>query len=147
MVALPKDYIEFIQLLNKNKVKYLVVGGYAVAIHGYPRFTGDIDFWVKPEKDNAENIVKTLKEFGFASIGVTTEDLLKKDMIIQLGYQPLRIDLITDVSGLTFDECWNEKKVVDIAGEKVNFVNLYHLKINKEKSGRDKDKDDLKNLP
>ena len=146
-MELSQDYREFIELLNKNDVKFIVVGGYAVAQYGYVRYTGDIDFWVKPEKSNAEKVVKTLLEFGFGSIDVTVMDLLKEDEIIQLGYPPQRIDIITGVSGLSFDECWKEITVIEFENLKINFVSLHHLRINKEATGRDKDKLDLINLP
>ena len=146
-MELEEDFKEFIQLLNANKVAYLVVGGYAVAAHGYPRYTGDIDFWVKPEKENAINIVKALTEFGFGSLDIDTNDFLKENYVVQLGYPPNRIDIMTGVSGLTFEDCWKAKEVIEVQGEKINFISLYHLKLNKENTGRDKDKLDLNNLP
>lgn len=142
-----QDFKEFIQLLNSNNVEYLVVGGYAVTAYGHPRYTDDIDFWVRSEKKNAQRIVKTLIEFGFGSLDINEEDLLKKDFIIQLGFPPHRIDILTGVSGLTFEECWKEKKEFIFEGEKINFISLHHLRINKKESGRDKDNLDLKNLP
>jgi len=128
-------------------VEYLVVGGFAVAIHGYPRHTGDIDFWVKPSKENAEKVAKSLIEFGFGSLDIGIDDLTKKDSVIQLGYPPARIDIMTSVSGITFDECWKNKKEVEFEGEKINFISLHHLRINKKSTGRDKDNLDLKKLP
>lgn len=146
-MEIDKDFKEFIQLANLNKVEYLVVGGYAVTAYGYNRYTDDIDFWIRSNKDNAERITKTLIEFGFGSLDVNEDDLLKKDYVIQLGYPPNRIDILTGVSGLSFDECWNEKKEFIFDGEKINFISLHHLKINKQATGRDKDKLDLNNLP
>lgn len=146
-MELDQDFKEFIQLLNLNKVEYLVVGGYAVTAHGYPRYTGDIDFWIRPEKGNANKLIKTLTDFGFGSLDINEDDLLKKDFIIQLGYPPNRIDILTGVSGLTFDECWVEKKEFIFENEAINFISLHHLKINKKASGRDKDNLDLRNLP
>jgi uncharacterized nucleotidyltransferase DUF6036 len=145
-MELSQDYREFIELLNKNDVKYIVVGGYAVAQYGYVRYTGDIDFWVKPEHSNAERVVKSLIEFGFGSLDISVLDLLKDDEIIQLGYPPQRIDIITGVTGLNFDECWKEITVIEFENLKLNFLSLHHLKINKEASGRDKDLNDLRNL-
>ena len=146
-MELDQDFKEFIQLLNSNNVEYMVVGGYAVAAHGYPRYTGDIDFWIRPEENNAKRILKALIEFGFGSVDISMEDLLKRDFIIQLGYPPNRIDILTGISGLTFEECWEEKKEFIIEDEKINFISLHHLRINKKESGRDKDNIDLKNLP
>src|ERR1035441_9948564 len=95
-MIISKDFKEFLELLNKNKVKYLVVGGYAIAFHGYPRYTKDIDLWILMEKSNAESILKALDEFGFSGIGITVEDLNTPETVIQLGYPPNRIDLMTE---------------------------------------------------
>ncbi len=141
------DFKEFIQLLNKNNVKYLVVGGYAVAMHGFPRYTGDIDFWIKPEKENAEKLVKTLIEFGFGSLDININDFTKENSIVQLGFPPERIDLITSVDGLLFEDCWKERKEVVTEEILIDYISLHHLRINKAASGRDKDILDLKNLP
>ena len=146
-MELSQDFKEFIQLLNVHKVEYLIVGGYAVAIHGFPRTTGDIDFWVKPTNENAERIVKALMEFGFGSLDINIDDFIKNDSVVQLGFPPNRIDIMTSVSGLTFDECLKNKKEVEFEGEKINFISLHHLRINKKSTGRDKDNLDLKNLP
>ncbi len=146
-MEIDQDFKEFIQLLNKHKVHYMVVGGYAVAAHGYPRYTGDIDFWVKPEITNANNILSALIEFGFGSLDIEEEDFLKPDFVVQLGYPPNRIDILTGISGLGFDECWKEKIVIEAEGESINFISLHHLKINKKSTGRDKDMLDLNNLP
>lgn len=144
---LTEDFKEFIQLLNKNSAEYIVVGGYAVAAHGYPRYTGDIDFWVKPSHDNAEKIIKSLTEFGFGSIDISTDDLVSSNRIIQLGFPPNRIDIITSIDGVDFNECLREKKEVNIEGIPIPFLSLHHLKLNKKASGRTKDKLDLENLP
>jgi hypothetical protein len=142
-----QDFKEFIELLNKHEVEYLVVGGYAVAMYGYPRFTGDIDFWIKPTELNAKKIITTLVEFGFEGYDISKEDFVKEDSVIQLGYPPNRIDLLTGVTGLTFDDCYNKKNRVEIAEIEVNFISLFHLRLNKEQTGRDKDINDLNNLP
>jgi hypothetical protein len=141
------DFKEFIQLLNKHKVDYLVVGGYEVALHGYPRFTGDIDFWVKSNADNAEKIINTLNEFGFAGYDISEKDFITKDNVLQLGYPPNRIDIITGVTGLDFDDCYTSKKIIELAGITINFISLHHLRINKKATGREKDFNDLNNLP
>jgi hypothetical protein len=144
---LTQDFKEFIQLLNRNNVRYLVVGGYAVTAHGYPRYTGDIDFWINSNKGNAECVVKALHEFGFGSVDITVEDLTQPDNVIQLGFPPQRIDLLTSVTGVEFEECWKEKVEIEIEGEKVHFISLRHLKANKGATGRTQDKLDLENLP
>lgn len=146
-MELSQDFKEFVQLLNVNKVKYLIVGGYAVAIHGFPRTTGDIDFWIKPDSDNADRVIKVLADFGFGSLDISKEDFIKEDAIVQLGFPPNRIDLMTSVSGISFEECWENRKEVEFEGIKINFIGLYHLRANKKSTGRDKDNLDLKNLP
>ena len=146
-MELSQDFKEFVQLLNAHKVQYLIVGGYAVAFHGFPRTTGDIDFWVKPFDENAERLMQALIDFGFGSVDLSKEDFLTKDRVIQLGFPPNRIDIMTTISGVEFDECWKEKEEIDFEGEKINFISLHYLKINKKTTGRDKDKMDLKNLP
>lgn len=142
-----QDFKEFIELLNKHEVEYLVVGGYAVAMYGYPRFTGDIDFWIKPTELNSKKIISTLIEFGFEGYDISEEDFIKEDSVIQLGYPPNRIDLLTGVTGLEFDDCYYKKNRVEIAEIEVNFLSLFHLRLNKEQTGRDKDINDLNNLP
>ncbi|MCX6352311.1 MAG: hypothetical protein NTX03_10670 [Bacteroidetes bacterium] len=142
-----QDFKEFIELLNNNKVEYLVVGGYAVTLHGYPRYTGDIDFWIKNSPENAAKVVASLYQFGFGSVDIDEADFNKENSVVQLGFPPNRIDIITTVDGLQFDEAWEMKTVVISEGIPINYISLYHLRINKEKSGRDKDKLDLKNLP
>jgi predicted nucleotidyltransferase len=145
-MIISKDFKEFLELLNKNKVKYLVVGGYAIAFHGYPRYTKDIDLWILMEKSNAESILKTLDEFGFSGIGITVEDLNTPETVIQLGYPPNRIDLMTEVSGLTFEECYDKKIEITVEGTSVSFIDLESLKKNKKASGRHQDLADLENL-
>lgn len=140
------DFREFVQLLNAHDVKYLVVGGYAVAFHGYPRYTKDIDLWVQIDERNADRIVAVLHEFGFGSLGLKPEDFLSPDQIIQLGYPPARIDLITSLPGVDFDECYRSRVEVEIDGVSVPFIDLDHLKDNKRASGRLQDLADLENL-
>lgn len=142
-----QDFKEFIELLNKHKVEYLVVGGYAVAMYGYPRYTGDIDFWVKPDNENAKKIIEALTDFGFAGYDISEKDFSETDKVVQLGYPPNRIDIITGVTGLSFDECFLNKKDVIIEETPVKFISLYHLRLNKNATGRDKDRNDLNNLP
>jgi hypothetical protein len=143
---LNQDFKEFIQLLNDNQVLYLVVGGYAVAIHGYPRYTRDIDIWIEMTKENASHIVETLDQFGFASLGLKESDFLVEDQIIQLGYAPNRIDILTTLPGVNFAECHKKRLLVEIDGVKVNFIDLDNLRKNKKASGRMQDLADLENL-
>jgi hypothetical protein len=140
------DFKEFIQSLNANQVRYLVVGGYAVAIHGYPRYTKDIDIWVEMTLTNAARIVLALEQFGFGSLGLREQDFLEEDTIIQLGYAPRRIDLLTTLPGVEFEACFSEKVLVDIEGTPVNFIDLENLKKNKLATGRAQDIADIENL-
>ena len=107
-MVLNADFREFIKSLNENEVKYLVVGGYAVAHYGYPRYTKDLDFWVWAEKGNSERIIQSIKDFGFESLQLVPQDFLNPDNIIQLGYPPNRIDLITYLSGVDFNSCFDK---------------------------------------
>ena len=141
-----KDFKEFIELLNKNDVKYLIVGGYALAFHGYPRYTKDIDFWIWINKENAEKIVKTLTEFGFSSLDFKEEDFLTAGYVVQLGQPPGRIDLLTSVTGLEFEDCYASRVKAVIQGLDVNFINLENFKKNKKAVGRHQDLADLENL-
>ncbi|MCX7736746.1 MAG: nucleotidyltransferase family protein [Candidatus Kapabacteria bacterium] len=145
-MVLNKDFREFIELLNFHSIKYLVVGGYAVTIYGYPRFTNDIDIWFSRDKSNAEKLLKALKDFGFGSLDIKIDDFLQPNKVIQLGYPPNRIDLLTSVSGLEFDECYPKKVSIDVSGLKIDFIDLESLKKNKKATGRHKDLDDLENL-
>lgn len=143
---LNQDFKEFIKLLNKNQVKYLVIGGYAVAIHGHPRYTKDIDIWIEISLDNAQKLLKTLTEFGFGSLGLKTEDFQSSDTIVQLGYPPSRIDLITTPDGIDFATCYQTRIEIEIDNVIVKFIDLDNLKKNKQASGRLQDLADLDNL-
>lgn len=141
-----KDFRDFISLLNKHKVEFIVVGGLAVQHHGYPRFTGDMDIWIRKSEENAIKCVTVLAEFGFASLGFTKEDFLKKDFINQIGSPPLRIDLLSDIDGLTFDECYTNKVQIDRDNLSVPFLSYNDLLKNKKAAGRLKDLADISEL-
>ncbi len=143
---LNQDFKEFIQLLNDNQVKYLVIGGYAVAVHGHPRYTKDIDIWIEISEENAQKLVTALTQFGFESLGLTSEDFQTPHQIIQLGYPPNRIDLITNPDGIDFQTCYDSKIEVTLNNVPVNFINLDNLKKNKLASGRLQDLADLEKL-
>lgn len=140
------DFKEFVGLLIKNNVEYLIVGGYAVGIHGHPRFTGDLDIWLNPSLENAGRILKSVNEFGFSSYGLSQADFTKEGSIIQLGYPPLRIDLLTQIDGVLFNECYLNRKIVEIDELTVNFIGYNDLLKNKKASGRLRDLDDLDHL-
>jgi len=140
------DFEEFFRLLNEHKVKYLVVGGYAFAVHAYPRFTNDLDIWIDKDVENAEKILQVLKDFGFQKLEITNEDLTNPDRIIQLGYPPLRIDLLTDIDGVDFSTAWENKDSSNYGKQKINIINRELFIRNKLASGRQKDKEDLEKL-
>jgi hypothetical protein len=145
-MILNPDFKEFFQLLNANEVRYLIVGGYAVAYHGYPRYTKDIDIWIWINSDNAEKVIKTLTDFGFASLGLQANDFLEAETIIQLGYAPNRIDLIMGVPGVDFEECYAKRVIEEIDGVQLAFIDLENLKKAKKASGRLQDLADIENL-
>ena len=145
-MVLSKDFREFIQLLNENKVRYLVVGGYAVAFHGNPRYTKDIDIWIWLNRENASKLIETLSEFGFGSLNLKAKDFLDPEQVVQLGYPPNRIDILTDLKGVDFEQCDSTKVIVNVEGTFVNFIDLDNLKKNKKATGRHQDLADLEHL-
>lgn len=147
MLELNSDFKEFIQLLNIHEIEYLVVGGYALAYHGRPRFTGDIDFWIAVSSENARKFMEVLKEFGFGNLALTAEVFSREDVVVQFGYEPNRIDILTSVTGLQFEDCFQRSVKANLDGLLVNFIHLEDLKRNKASTGRKKDLDDLENLP
>ncbi len=143
---LNQDFKKFIQSLNDNGVRYLVIGGYAVAFHGHPRYTKDLDVWIAMEPANAANIINALEQFGFASLGLQAADFLMPDQIIQLGYPPNRIDMITSTPGVDFESCYAARAQSEIDGIQVNFIDLENLKRNKKAVGRLQDLADIESL-
>lgn len=138
-MRISKDWREFIGLLNAKRVEYVVVGGFAVGWHGHPRFTADIDFFVRPTAANAKLVIQTLTEFGFGSLQLTADDLSRPDQIVQLGVKPNRIDLITSIAGVTFDEAWTARIAGSIDGVPVSLIGRDELIRNKESTGRPQD--------
>ncbi len=145
-MVLDKDFREFVALLSQNNVRYLIVGGYAVGFHGYPRYTKDLDVWIEVSRENAGKILKALHEFGFGSLGLTEEDFLKEGEFTQLGYPPHRIDIITSCEGVDFGECYEAKNVIDLDGLQIDFIDLENLAKNKAAVGRPQDLADISNL-
>ena len=143
---LNQDFKEFIQSFNDSDVRYLVIGGYAVALHGYPRYTKDLDVWIELSAENAARVIRALAQFGFGSLGLQAQDLLVPDQVIQLGYAPNRIDLITTAPGVDFETCYTSRVEVEIEGVAVNFIDLENLRRNKQAAGRLQDLADLENL-
>ena len=141
-----KDYEELLKLFNKNKVKYCIVGAYAVAIYAVPRYTKDIDILIEASKENAQKIIKALNEFGFSSLKLTEKDFVQTEKIIQLGYEPVRVDILTSIEGCDFKEVWENKTKGAYGKQKVFFIGLNELVKNKKASKRKQDKIDLEIL-
>jgi predicted nucleotidyltransferase len=142
-MKLERDLREFIELLNDRDVRYVIVGAFALAHHGHPRYTGDIDFFVEASSQNAERISQVLEQFGFANIGVDKEDFTAADQVVQLGVDPHRMDLMTSISGVTFEEAWTTREYGDLDGLHVPFISKELLKRNKAAVGRKQDLADL----
>jgi predicted nucleotidyltransferase len=146
-VILSRDFKEFLKLLNSHKVKYLLIGGYAVGYHGYVRATADIDIWIPIDEETAENMVNIITEFGFPVEKLSKKLFLEKENVIQMGVPPFRIDILTSISGVEFPECY-QKRVKDIIdGVEVNIIDIDSLRKSKKAAGRDKDNIDIKHLP
>jgi len=142
---LNRDFKEFAESLHARGVEYLIIGGYALAAHGHPRYTGDIDFWIRPTPDNLERLLTALKDFGFGSPGLATHDFTP-DAVIQLGQPPRRIDLMTKIDGVDFDRCYARRETVELAGLRLKIIGLEDFKANKRATGRLKDLADLEGL-
>ena len=146
-VNLFPDFKEFLKLLNVNRVEYLLIGGYAVAYHGYARATADMDIWIAIHPENAQKLVTVLREFGFNLPELVPELFQKKDQIIRLGVPPVRIEIATGISGVSFEECYAARIKDTLDEVPVNVISLSHLKTNKQAAKRHKDLNDLENLP
>lgn len=146
MEPLNTDFLEFIKLLEKHGVDYLVIGGYAVALHGFPRYTGDIVFFVAASDSNAENLMMVFEDFGFGDIGLTCEDFKEPDFVVEIGREPRKIQVLTGIDGVSFDECYEHRIEVDIGGLTTKFINRSELIRNKLASARPKDRIDVEEL-
>ena len=145
-MILNPDFKEFVKLLIENKVEYLIVGGYAVGIHGYPRYTGDLDIWINNTTENAQRTLNCVESFGFSSYNLSVSDFTKQGNIIQLGYPPVRIDIINQVDGVDFTKCFKNKKDVNVEDLTLYFIGYEDLLTNKRKTARPRDIDDIENL-
>ena len=139
---LNSDFKEFAELLNARGVEYLVVGGYALAAHGHPRYTGDIDFWVSHEAGNIERLLAVLQDFGFGSLGLAAKDF-SADTVVQLGQPPRRIDLLTSIDGVVFADCWPRRETVNVDGVALHLIGREDFVANKQAAGRWQDLADL----
>lgn len=141
-----EDFVDFIKLLNDHEVKYLIVGAYALALYTEPRNTGDIDIYVENTSGNVKKVLQVLEDFGFSELDITKEDIENDDTVIQLGYPPVRIDIITEISGVIFNDAYNEKVVHKFGEIEANFISKRYLIENKKASSRKKDQSDLEML-
>lgn len=145
-MKLNKDLHEFIASLNSTDAKYVIVGGYAVAFHGHPRYTGDIDIFIEQSPNNARRISKAVDIFGFSILGLKPEDFNQPDAVIQLGYPPNRIDIITSISGANFDQVWSSRVIAELDDLPVSFISRPLLIQNKLATARPKDLADIEQL-
>ena len=145
--ALARDFKEFLKSLNLNRVEYLLIGGYAVGIHGHIRATNDLDMWVNISPENAARIDRALREFGFAAAGLTSSLFLARNNVVRMGVPPIRIEILTSISGVEFEPCYAERETIRIEEMVVPVISLARLRQNKAASGRAKDLADLEGLP
>ena len=143
---LDKDFKEFAELLNSTGVEYLLVGGYALAAHGHPRYTGDLDIWLAPTVTNVNHLLRALDLFGFGSLGLTEADFMHPETVVQLGFPPARIDLLTSIDGVRFDDCYPRRMTLRVSGVDLSIISLNDFRTNKLASGRLKDLADLESL-
>ena len=141
---LPEDFKDFVQCLNSNNVKYLLLGGWAVGIHGHPRLTKDIDFLVSIDNNNLENLKKAINDFGVLDDDVNY--LKEKGNIIRYGVSPIAIDIINDADGIDFEDCYSRKEIIIVENIKISVISKSDLIINKISSGREQDLADVKKL-
>lgn len=146
-IELHPDFKEFLRLLNSHNVRYLVVGAYAVGYHGYPRATGDMDIWIEMSESNSKKVASAFRDFGMPDEGISESIFLEMNKVIRMGVPPVRLEVITSASGVTFNECYSNREVVEIEGIPINFISLQDLKKNKRAASRHKDLEDLEHLP
>lgn len=146
MIQIPHDFQEFIQLLNDNEIRYLIVGGYAVAFHGYVRYTCDIDFFVAIDTKTADGMVCVLKQFGFPPEELSSELFLKEGQILRMGVEPMRLEILNKIDGVDFDACYQHRNELQVEGLKINFIGMKDLITNKRSTSRNKDKLDALEL-
>lgn len=143
MIQIPRDFQEFLQLLNDQEIEYLIVGGYAVGHYGYVRYTGDLDIFVGLSTENARRLTLAFRDFGFALPEVTPELFLNKGRIVRIGHEPMRLEILNDIDGVQFEECYAARNEVDLGELKAKVISLPHLLQNKKASGRPKDLADV----
>ena len=137
------DYRDILSVFFEENIEYLLVGAYALAAHGYPRATGDIDLWIRPERENAERVMRALARFGAPLTGVKISDFAEPGIVFQMGIAPRRIDVLTVIDGVTFEPAWQAREEIEIEGITVPVISRFHLTQNKRAAGRPKDRADL----
>jgi predicted nucleotidyltransferase len=145
-MSLSRDFVEFIECLNERRVEYLLIGGYALAFHGWPRFTKDIDFWISPSRGNAEQLLEALEDFGFKEMDLSADDFCLPGKVVQLGMPPVRIDLVTSVTGLEFEAAYARRIESEYEGVSLTVIHLEDLIANKRAVGRPQDLLDLEKI-
>jgi len=146
-MILAKDFEDFVRLLNHHKVEYMIVGGYALAFHGKPRHTGDLDIWINISENNAKLMLRVLKDFGLSSMNFKKEDFLKAGYISQIGYPPLRIDILNTIDGVDFKDAVKEMRILKVDDDlTINYIGLNDFIKNKKASGRSQDLTDIKEI-
>ncbi|MBI5815113.1 MAG: nucleotidyltransferase [Nitrospinae bacterium] len=140
------DFKELLKSFNAHNVEYMIVGGYALAFHGAPRFTGDLDIFIKPSFDNARRIVAALAEFGFGSMGLAEDDFAKEDSVVQLGVPPVRVDIISSITGVTWPDAFAGKVEGSYGDIPINFIGREQFIANKRAIGRKRDMADIEAL-
>ena len=145
-IELHPDFKDFLRLLNSHNVKYLLVGGYAVGYHGYPRSTGDMDIWIAVNEENAAKAAAVLRDFGMSGCDVSVDLFLESGKIVRMGFPPVRIEVLTGVDGVDFDECNARRETAFSDDIEIPMISISDLKINKKASGRHKDLEDLEHL-
>lgn len=146
-IELHPDFKDFLRLLNSHNVKYLLVGGYAVGYYGYPRATGDMDIWIEISDSNSKKITSALSDFGMPDDAITEGLFLQNNKVIRMGVPPIRLEIITSASGVTFQTCYSNRESIEIDGIMINIISFDDLKQNKQAAGRHKDLEDLEHLP
>jgi predicted nucleotidyltransferase len=145
-MTLAKDFEDFVDLLNAHHVEYMVVGGYALALHGKPRHTGDLDIWINISEKNAQRMEQVINDFGLSSLGLAKGDFLKPGYITQIGQPPLRIDILNNIDGLEFEEARKNIQQIEVDGLQISYIGLQDFIHNKKISGRHKDLADIEEI-
>lgn len=146
MIPIPREFREFLRLLNRHRVRYLVVGGYSVVYHGYPRYTGDIDIYVAISPKNARALTAVFRDFGFGDSGIDPAAFQQRGQVIRLGREPMRLEILNEIDGVTFEKCYARRTKARLDKLAINFIGFDDLLSNKRSAGRPKDLADVEVL-